>query len=171
MVLDSDRNDEDRVVKPNKRILILLMMLLAGGAVVGFGARGAEPNTPQAAEESETSLAFLNDESLSDSSKGALDDGKLLSRMMLSIGIVGVLGVATFYVSKKVLPKVTHTKGKEIQVVETTFLGPRKMLHLIQVGNQKLLVGSTNETITTLAHIDDAWLELSKQDLDGAVNL
>ena len=69
------------------------------------------------------------------------------------------------------LPKVTHTKGKEIHVIETTFLGPRKMLYLVQVGHQKLLVGSTNETIATLAHIDDAWLELSKQDMDSAVNL
>ena len=159
------------MVKQNKKVLILLAALLAGGAVVGFGARTTDQETSQATEEPDTGMAFLNDESLADSPEGAFDNGALLWRMMVSVGIVGVLAIAAFYVSKRVLPKVTHTKGKEIHVIETTFLGPRKMLYLVQVGHQKLLVGSTNETIATLAHIDDAWLELSKQDMDSAVNL
>lgn len=159
------------MVKQNRRILILLVALLAGGVVVAFGARSAGQEAQETVEKPDTGMAFLNDENLTDGANGAFDNGGLLARMMLSIGIVVILAVAAFYVSKKVLPKVTHTKGKEIQVVETTFLGPRKMLHLVQVGNQKLLVGSTNETITTLAHIDDAWLDLSKQDIDGAADL
>ena len=91
--------------------------------------------------------------------------------MMFSVAIVAVLAVAAFYLSRKVLPKVTNAPDKEIRVVETTYLGPRKTLHLVQVGNQKLLIGSTNDTITTLARLGDAWLDRSQQELDSAVNL
>ena len=40
----------------------------------------------------------------------------------------------------------------------------------MEVGNQKLLIGSTNESIATLAHVGEAWLDLSKQEMDQAVS-
>ena len=53
--------------------------------------------------------------------------------------------------------------------METSYPGPRKALHLVEIGNQKLLIGSTNESITTLAHIGDTWLDLSKEETDKTV--
>jgi flagellar biogenesis protein FliO len=40
--------------------------------------------------------------------------------------------------------------------VETTHLGPRKGIHLIQVGTRRLLIASTDETITMLAEVTDS---------------
>jgi flagellar biosynthetic protein FliO len=89
--------------------------------------------------------------------------------MMFSVALVIVLGVAALYLSKKVLPKVTNAPGKEIHVLETTYLGPRKALHLVEVDNHKLLIGSTNENIATLAHMTDAWLDLSREAIEDTV--
>lgn len=153
-----------------KKITSLLLVLIAGGTLVGLGARSTgqdRANTPA----SETGALFLGEGNPSDPVGPAFGNRELFFKMLLSIALVAVLGIAALYVSKKILPKVTNLPGKEIRVVETAYLGPRKMLHLVQVGNQKLLVGSTNETIATLAHIDDAWLDMAKQEVDSAMNL
>jgi flagellar biosynthetic protein FliO len=158
------------VSNQTKKVAALFAVLVVGGTLVGLAASSADrEKTETLAPETDTS--FLSDPSLSDQPGSALSNGELFLKMMLSVVLVGVLAVAAFYVSKKVLPKVTNAPGKEIRVVETAYLGPRKTLHLVQVGKQKLLVGSTNETIATLAHIDDAWFDLSKQEVNNAVNL
>jgi flagellar biosynthetic protein FliO len=71
------------------------------------------------------------------------------------------LGAAVIYLSKKLLPRL-NLPGKRIQVSETVHLGPRKAIHLIKIGKQTLLIGSTNENITKLADVTD---QLSEVDL------
>jgi flagellar biogenesis protein FliO len=75
------------------------------------------------------------------------------------------------YVSKRLLPKVASVPGKEIHIRETAYLGPRKALHLVEIGNHKLLIGSTNDSITSLADVTDTWLDIPKQESDDAVRL
>lgn len=84
-----------------------------------------------------------------------LGRGELFFKMMFSVVLVLVLGVAAVYVSKKVLPRITNFPGKEIRILETAHLGPRKAVHLIRIGNQRLLIGSTNESITMLADVTE----------------
>jgi flagellar biosynthetic protein FliO len=78
---------------------------------------------------------------------------ELLFRMMGGLLIVIALMMTVFYLSKRVLPKLNRNSGKEIQILETTMLGPRKYLHVIKVANQRLLLGSTNDRINMLAHL------------------
>jgi flagellar biosynthetic protein FliO len=77
-------------------------------------------------------------------------------KMLVSILVVTVLGAAVVYLSKKLLPKISNLPGKQIKVVETSHLGPRKTIHLIQVGSRRLLIGSTSETITMLADVTNS---------------
>ena len=77
-------------------------------------------------------------------------------KMLLSILVVACLGAAVVYVSKKLLPKMSNLPGKQIRVIESHHLGPRKSIHLIAAGSRRLLIGSTNETITMLADITDS---------------
>jgi flagellar biosynthetic protein FliO len=78
--------------------------------------------------------------------------------MMLSVGLVIGLGAVAFYLSKRALPRVVKAGGKEIHVLETTYLGPRKALHLVEVGRQRLLLASTSESVTMLARVPHAEL-------------
>lgn len=91
--------------------------------------------------------------------------------MMVSILLVVGLGAAALYLSKKVLPRVARVSAKEIRVVETVYLGPRKALHLVEVGHHRLLIGSTHETITPLATVSDTWLDLSRPSAEDMGNL
>ena len=153
----------------SKKMAILVVVLVIGGGLVSLAARSTDSNAIPAAT-SETQEPFLNDSDLAQSPGLGLDNGKLFLRMMSSVALVIVLGGAALYLSKKVLPKVTHAAGKEIRVMETAYLGPRKALHLVEIGNQRLLIGSTNESIATLAHVGEAWLDLSKQESDQTVS-
>ncbi len=109
---------------------------------------------------SEFDLSKLNSDSsfLPDS-----DSSELFYRTMLAISIVIVLGISAIYATKKLLPKIANTSGKEIQVVETVHLGPRKSIHLIKIGKQRLLIGSTNENICKLADLTNTSIDISTQ--------
>ena len=148
---------------------MLSAVLLVGGGLTRLGAQTTDPNTcePPATE---TQESFLSDTDLGQPSGPNLGSRELFVQMMLSVALVIALAVGALYLSKKVLPKVARVSGKEIRVMETTYLGPRKALHLVQIGDQKLLIGSTNEHIATLAHVGGAWLDLPQQELDPTVN-
>lgn len=82
-------------------------------------------------------------------------NSSLFFKMIFSVVLVLVLGAAAVYMSKKVLPRITNLPGKEIRILETAYLGPRKAVHLVRIGNQRLLIGSTNEGVTILADVTD----------------
>lgn len=82
-------------------------------------------------------------------------ESELFYKMLLSVVLVIALGGALIYVSKKVLPRFTNPPGKQIQIIETTHIAPRKGLHLVQVGIRRLLIASTNEQITMLADVTE----------------
>jgi flagellar biosynthetic protein FliO len=75
--------------------------------------------------------------------------------MIFAVLLVVVLGTAAIYISKKFVPRISSFTGKKIQVVETVHLGPRKAIHLIKIGERRLLIGSTNESITKLADVTE----------------
>jgi flagellar biogenesis protein FliO len=151
-------------------MLILCLALLIGGGWISIAARSADQKAQPATVDGNTS--FLADPNAASPADMHFSSRGLFARMMLCILLVAGLGAGMLYVSRKVLPKVTNTPGKEIHVRETAYLGPRKALHLVEVGSHKLLIGSTNDSITALADLTDAWLDASKQESsDDAVRL
>ncbi|NQT03593.1 MAG: flagellar biosynthetic protein FliO, partial [Planctomycetes bacterium] len=61
----------------------------------------------------------------------------------------------------------TNLSGKEIRIAETVHLGPRKAVHLLEVGGRRFLIGSTNENITRLADLTGTLTELSVQEINN----
>ncbi|MHC4555820.1 MAG: flagellar biosynthetic protein FliO [Planctomycetota bacterium] len=120
-----------------------------------------DPFQPQTEGGSETGSLFANDPNFSGKSGYNTGSGEFFFRAMLAVLFVVVLGVAAIYVSKKLLPKITNLPGKEIRIVETVHLGPRKAVHLIEIGNQRFLIGSTNENVTKLADITSNLTDLT----------
>lgn len=77
---------------------------------------------------------------------------------MLSTGLVILaLGGLALFAMKKILPKISRATGKRISVLETAYLGPRKAVHLIQVGARKLLVASSPEGVVMLDDMTGAF--------------
>jgi flagellar biosynthetic protein FliO len=113
-----------------------------------------DPCQPQTAVESETDFLYSSEPNLFDETGYSTGGGEFLYRAMGAVLLVVILGIAAIYISKKLLPKITNTPGKEIRIIETIHLGPRKAVHLIEVSNQRILIGSTNENIMKLADIN-----------------
>lgn len=118
-------------------------MLLADGEVNGEG----EPNLVR------TSEVFSLD-SLDFTGSDSEDRNKLMKQFGYAIFLVAILGVGAFYFTRKLVPRLSMQRGKNISVIETVSLGPNKMLHLVEVGdNHRVLVGGTNQSINLLTHV------------------
>ncbi len=92
-------------------------------------------------------------------SPSTLDTSDALKKLVTSTLVIIVLGAAAIYVTKRVMPKVNSAMGRDIKVVETMRLGPRKQVFVIKVGSRKLLIGGGGETITFLADVTESLAE------------
>jgi flagellar biogenesis protein FliO len=166
------------VTDSRKRILVLLVAIALGSCalVICSGqpvAEQTEPEAPasdasRAAEEqglSRSESLFGNNPEFSKGLDYNTESG-IYYRMMLAVLIVVVLGGAAIYTSKKLLPKISNLPGKEIRVVETVYLGPKKAVHVLEVGSRRFLIGSTSENVTKLADITSELADFSVPDAD-----
>jgi len=91
--------------------------------------------------------------------------------LMASVLVILVLGGVAMIVVRRVLPKLGVTSSRRVRVLETTHLGARKAVHLLQVGSQRFLIGSTRERITHLAEVTMAFLDEDNQAADAKTQL
>jgi len=160
-----------------KTVILLAIAVLSSGALaVDSAAPDAnKPAQKEAASAREqppletdvkTGSLFANDPDFPKESPYNLGRQELFYRTMVAVVFVIVLGTAAIYVSKRLLPKIARLPGKEIRIVETVHLGPRKAVHLLQVGHRRILIGSANESVTKLADLSEDVEELSDQGID-----
>ena len=165
------------------KVGFLCLLLVAGGGWIALASRSdgqaSEPGVPSGSQSKDSgfqtsafrpqtpgsSPSFLSDPNLVSSPGAGLGSGGLFFRMMLSVVLVVGLGGVALYLSKRVLPRVVQPGGREIHILETTGLGPRKALHLVEVGGQRLLIASTHDRITMLTPLSEAWPELPKSEV------
>ena len=146
-----------------KIVAFLASTALISGLVAVRAARsGGSAVSPEKAGLEGGSL-FADDPNLWSQGK-ELGTSDLASKTLVAVLIVAGFGGAAIYVSKKFLPRLSNLPGREIRIVETAHLGPRKSVHLVKIGNERFLVGSTNESITMLASLTDG---LSEMDLSA----
>ncbi len=88
----------------------------------------------------------------------------LAVNVLIKFGLVIGLLYAILYVVRRwrggVLVKTNH----QLAVLETTHLSPRQALHLVRVGDQLLLIGATDQSLTFLADVNlPAGLEMKAE--------
>ncbi len=146
-----------------KNIVVLFLVVALGGALLICAGQSSLEKTEVIEQDfgpdntddsgSESFSLFSEESDLLDESNDALSNNELFFRAIFTVLVVIVLAGAAVYASKKLLPKITKLPGREIHIIETVYLGQRKALHLIETGNRRLLIGSTNENITRLADV------------------
>jgi flagellar biosynthetic protein FliO len=163
--------------RPKERIVVVLITVAVGsGILVVCSAQStnnrteSEKSTPTPDEShSEVKVGeiglFTNDSNISWGSGFYPNKKDFFFRTLLAVLFVVFLSAAAIYVSKKLLPQIAKLPGKEIRVVETVHLGPRKAVHVLEIGNRRLLIGSTNENVTKLADITNSCTDLPSQDI------
>ncbi len=79
--------------------------------------------------------------------------------IVLNLGLIVVFILITVWCLKMILEKRVNTSGadeaKPIKVLTSTYLAPRKTIHLVEVGNRILVLGVGNEEISRLDVITD----------------
>jgi len=81
----------------------------------------------------------------------------LMWHMLAAALVVLAIGFVAFFVVRKLLPRIGRASGRRISVLETAYLGPRKAVHLLQVGSLKLLVASSPDGVVRLDDVTDAF--------------
>ena len=78
---------------------------------------------------------------------------KMFSALLIVLGIMGLL---TFLI-KKYYPGIRNSRGTKpvIHVLGTVYLGSKRSIALIGVGNKHLVVGMTPSSMTLLASLED----------------
>lgn len=154
-------------------VVFLVTAVIVGAMLVVCSAQSdtgeSEPQKPKAESQGSKFMAgslFASDPNFAKTPGNSSGNKELFYKMMLSVLLVVALGAVAIYVSRKLLPRITNLPGKEVRIVETIHLGPRKTLHLLKIGNQCLLLGSTGENITKLADVTDALADLPTQEFD-----
>jgi len=161
------------VVPYRKKIVVFLITVTLGSGVLlvcsaqsptdaeqhvsnrrGTESENSKPKGSLLTGESRSGSLFENDPNFSTRTGDKLSTRELFFKMMVSLLFLVALGAAAIYVSRRFLPKITNLPGKEIRIAETVHLGPRKAVHLLEIGNRRLLIGSTNENITRLADLE-----------------
>jgi flagellar biosynthetic protein FliO len=138
-----------------KRIILLPAIIAISSIALTVISAQSSNNEPRLENsKSKTNILFANDPNFSMAANNNLGGSRIYFKMMLSILLIIALGIAAIYISKKLLPH-TGLQGKEMRIIETVHLGPRKTVHLLKIGNQHLLIGSTAENITKLADVTD----------------
>ena len=153
----------------NKKIIVLVAAVaLLGGALMMRPSRLDTAKTDKPLSANSNSL--FSDPNFAIKPQETLDTGRMFFKMMLAVGLIIAMGVGVIYFSRKLLPKIANLPGKKIQVIETVHLGPRKAVHLLRVGNRHILIGSTAESISKLADINDGLSEtdlVHKEDMES----
>jgi flagellar biosynthetic protein FliO len=149
-----------------KVVFIFLMVALIGGLTAISRAKTAAAESPKKLFDSSGGL-FAGEPNFTVATREDFDTKELVFRMMLSVLLVIVLGTGLVYFVKRFGGRITGTAGKKIRVIETVALGTRRMVHLVEVGEKRILIGSTNENITMLADVTDALGNLSNQRKDN----
>lgn len=123
-----------------------------------------DPNQPRAETESSNVPLFTNDPNFFGKPGYNPVGGEFSVRAVLAVLFVLALFIAAIYVSKKLLPKITNLPGREIRIIETVHLGPRKAVHVLEVDNRRFLIGSTSENVTKLADLGSDLTDLSAKE-------
>ncbi|MGD2094430.1 MAG: flagellar biosynthetic protein FliO [Phycisphaerales bacterium] len=120
---------------------------------------------------SDSNSLFGNDPNFSAKVENGRVGHDLSFRMMISVLFLIAVGAVAIYVSKKFLPKITNLPGKQIRIAETVHLGPRRAVHLVEIGERQFLIGSTNENITKLADLTGVFSGSSIGQIDNIENI
>ena len=165
------------MVRSRKTIVVFLIPVILGCVVIMLCSAQSSADAEKTVSnsggielensQSKSNSLFNNDPNFLTNTNNGAGTRELFFKFMISVLFLVALGAGGIYVSKRFLPKISNFSGKEIRITETVHLGPRKAVHLLEVGERRFLIGSTNENITRLANLTSVLTELSVREIEN----
>jgi len=77
-------------------------------------------------------------------------------KMLTALGVVFGGMLVVYYFSKRILKRqVGNSKGKMIRVLESSYIGVKKNISLVEIPGAILVLGITNDNISLLSKIEN----------------
>ncbi len=116
-----------------------------------------DPPAPQAEEkkadqQGQTGLAGRK--SILNLSNGR-DAKAMLWQMLASVAVLAVLLVIALLLVRRYGGKLKIAQGREMKLIETLHLAPRRSVHMIEVQGRRILVSATRDSIGMLTELPD----------------
>jgi flagellar protein FliO/FliZ len=87
-----------------------------------------------------------------------------LWRLFGALLLVVVLIWGTMWIARRVLKgRMTGASGSDMRVLDRVFLGPRRSIEVVTVGNRFLVVGVTDQSISMLTELSEEDLIVSRE--------
>ena len=96
-----------------------------------------------------------------------LNSAGLAFSVFLRLGIIIVIIIGLAIVIKQMQSKMRIEKTDQISILETVHLSPHRSIHLIRVDNEKLLIGATDQNISTLLHLSNIDTSIDSNNLEN----
>lgn len=145
-----------------KRTTMLIVVFAVFCA--GFGsAQESEPQLPPAEDTAptnridETTLTFDDADVVADEPAGDITSFGAADfiRMLLVLGFVICIIYALFFVLRRASNR-NHPRSEMLQVLGTTQLSAGRSLHLVEIGGQVLLVGSSENSVNLISEVTNS---------------
>lgn len=81
--------------------------------------------------------------------------------VFLKLGVVVLIIAGLAIVIRRMQVKTRGTTTKRVEVIETVHLSPHRTLYLVTVDSKRILIGATDQSLTTLYQLEKT------DDLDG----
>ena len=134
----------------NVRTIIFLGILLAIGGMCIAKLSAGDNRLPADSGTGMKSNADVN----TFFNSGQFSTSEMFYKMIFAIAVVIVLAIAAVFVLKK-LPRIAKLPSRQIKIIESSSLGQHCRIHLVEIAGRKLLIGSTNQTVTRLADLSE----------------
>ena len=94
-----------------------------------------------------------------------LNSTGLAFSVFLKLGIIVVIIIGLAIVIKQMQSKMRVEKTEQISILETIHLSPHRSIYLLRVENEKILIGATDQNISTLLNLK-AGVSIQNNNLD-----
>jgi flagellar biogenesis protein FliO len=87
-----------------------------------------------------------------------VDTGKMLWQTLAYLVVLALLGGLAVFALRRLSPRLKSAGGgRGLAIAETVHIGPRKTVHVLQVGSRRILIASSRDEIAMLADVTDAY--------------
>ncbi len=132
-------------------VALMLALVVCAGTVAATDTTRVTPETASAASTLFTARADTGFGSTASVTESVLPS---LMRIFITLILVVAFIYGTVFILKKLAGNRVAGSGKTIQVIEHTYLAPKKSVCLLKMADRAVLVGITDTTINTLTEMD-----------------
>lgn len=137
---------------------IILAVAIMGLFMVNVGSASADRSSLAALTGSQTPANTEIETPVQTQNESDVSMLSAVIKMVSALVIVVLAVYAGLYMLRKLMGKKYGNNGRNgiLDVIQTTFVGPHKAISLVRVANRSVLVGVTENQISTLTELNEA---------------